>query len=80
MGGKQRPNERARQQNEVQEDVVDAWCRLHQAASSSHQQEVAEALGLASHRWNQPLAMEEQVVREEQNLAGAAEEAPIAAG
>jgi hypothetical protein len=49
------------------------------AASSSHQQEVAEALGLASHRWNKLLAMEEQVVREEQDLAGAAEGAPIAA-
>jgi hypothetical protein len=39
------------------------------ASSSTHQSEIAAALGLAAHRWNQLLALEQQVTREEQELA-----------
>jgi hypothetical protein len=39
------------------------------AASSSHQAELAEALGIATSRWSRLHDMEQQVIREEQQLA-----------
>jgi hypothetical protein len=39
------------------------------AAGSQHQVEVAEALGIATSRWSRLLDMEQQVIREEQQLS-----------
>jgi hypothetical protein len=63
--------ERARKRNV--ETFTQMWLTLGQdcipAAGSQHQAEVAEALGLATHRWGRLLDMEQQVIREEQQLA-----------
>jgi hypothetical protein len=49
------------------------WLTLGQdcipAAGSQHQAEVAEALGIATSRWSRLLDMEQQVIREEQQLS-----------
>jgi hypothetical protein len=41
---------------------------------------VAEALGLAAHRWEQLLGMEQQIVREEQLLASRPKKRPAQPG
>ena len=46
------------------------------AANSSHQSEIAEALGIATNRWSRLLEMESQIQREEQELAGRPKKRP----
>jgi hypothetical protein len=48
------------------------------AAGSGHQDELTEALGLATHRWSRLLDMEAQVQRDEQQLATRGKKRPPA--
>jgi hypothetical protein len=50
------------------------------AAGSQHQVEVAEALGIATNRWGRLLDMEQQVIREEQQLAARPKTRPTQVG
>jgi hypothetical protein len=50
------------------------------AESSRHDAALAEARGLAGHRWNQVLSMEQQIVREEQQLAARPKKRPSEVG
>jgi hypothetical protein len=74
--------ERGRKQNV--ELFTKMWLSLGadciKATGSSHRPEIDEALGLASHRWNQLLAMEQQVVREEAALATRPKKRPAQPG
>jgi hypothetical protein len=45
-----------------------------------HDQELAEAKGLAAYRWSQLLQMEQQVIREEQQLASRSKNRPAQFG
>jgi hypothetical protein len=49
--------------------VVVIGRRLHHGRGSNHHAEIDEALGLATSRWHQLLAVEQQVIRDEQALA-----------
>jgi hypothetical protein len=50
------------------------------AAGSSHQAELAEALGIATSRWSRLLDMEGQVQREEQQIAARPKKRPSEVG
>lgn len=71
-------SERARVQNVNR--FVEMWLSLGvdciRAAGSSHQPELAEALGLATNRWSRLLDAEAQVQREEQRLASRPKKRP----
>lgn len=70
-GGATGEFERARKNNV--ETFTRMWLSLGadviKAAGSSHQEEIAEALGIAASRWSQLLELEAQIPREEANLA-----------
>jgi hypothetical protein len=82
MEEQQREFERARVRN-VQR-FTQMWLSLGpdciRAAGSGHQPEIAEALGLATHRWGRLLDMEQQVIREEQTLAARGKTRPVQQG
>ena len=65
------------ERRDADEDVVVARPRCVVAAGSQHEPEIREALGLATHRWNRLLDMEQQVIREEQQLAARPKERPV---